>query len=372
MVSQGYLTFQLTHSAFWVGVIAAVSSLPSTAFSLVGGSLVDRFPRKNILIITQTFQFVLATLLGILIISGHTNLLTLAIFVFLMGLVSAVDQPARLAVVVDLVERKDLYGATAMNMSIFNSARIVGPAVAGWLILWVGIGWSFLLNGLSFLAPIIAFNLIQFAPFIKKPHLGTWHSIKEGLRYATTHPMIKYLLGYMAVVGIFGWSYTTILPVVSERVFHQNASGLGYLFSAAGLGTVVGAVFMSAHSRHFNPQRLIFFGGLVFSISLFLFTLSSIYPLALLLLFFAGFGMAYQNSTIQAAIQKEVHDHFRGRVSSIQALMTRGMHPIGSFQIGLLAQSFGSQFAIGVGAVIIFLAAILLFLFSPKKIRPCS
>ncbi len=366
MVSQGYLTFQLTHSAFWVGVIAAISSIPSTAFSLVGGTLVDRFPKKNILIITQAMQFFLASILGLIIISGHTNLAILVSFVFLMGLVSAVDQPARLSVVVDLVDRKDLHAATAMNMSIFNSARIVGPAIAGWLILWVGVGWSFLLNGLSFLAPIIAFNLIKFTPHIKKPHLGTWYSIKEGLHYTNSHPMIKFLLIYMAVVGIFGWSYTTILPVVAERIFHQNASGLGLLFSAAGLGTVVGAMIMSAHSRHFNPHKLIFFGGLIFSLSLLLFTFTAIFPLALMLLFFVGFGMAYQNSTIQATIQREVDDHFRGRVSSIQALMTRGMHPIGSFQVGLVAEHFGPQLAIRVGAVILLLAAIILFIKTPK------
>lgn len=225
----------------------------------------------------------------------------------------------------------------------------------------------FLINGLSFAAPVIAFNLINFSPFVKKPHFGTIHAIKEGLNYAFHHELIKFLLFYMSVIGIFGWSYTTMLPVIAQNVFHKDASGLGLLFSAAGAGTVFGALTVSAYSRKLNPQKLILFGGLVFSISLFLFTLHAIFTLALVLLFIAGFGMAYQNSTIQATIQHRVDDHVRGRVASIQSLMMLGMTPLGSFQVGLVADHYGPQIAVRVGAVMIFLAAIVLYLLSPKK-----
>ncbi len=366
-VSQGYLVFQMTHSPFWVGAIDAAANLPTTLLSLYGGTLVDRFPKKNILRVTQTFQLIIATILGLMVLLGHINLLTLGIGVFLMGIVNAVDQPARLSLPIELVDKKHLHSATALNMSMFNSARIVGPAIAGWLIYSFGIGWAFFLNGISFVAPVIAFNLINFAPFIKKPHLGTWYSIKEGIKYTTTHKQIRYLLLYLAIIGIFGWSYTTMLPVIAEQVFHKDASGLGLLFSAAGAGTVLGAITVSAYSRRLNPQKLIFFGGILFSVSLFLFTLHNIYLLALLLLFVAGFGQAYQNSTIQASIQHHVADHIRGRVSSIQSLMQQGMTPLGSFQVGLVATSFGPQFAVRIGAIIILCAAILLFLKSPKS-----
>ncbi len=365
-VALGYLVFQMTHSPLWVGVIDAANHLPTTLLALVGGTIVDRFPKKSIFRITQSLQLILSLILGLLIMFGHIDLLTLGIMVFIIGIVNAVDQPARLSLPIELVDKKHLHSATALNMSMFNSARIVGPAIAGFLIYSFGISWAFILNGLSFAAPLIAFNLINFAPFVKRPHLGTIIAIKEGLKYAFNHPHIRYLLFYLSIIGIFGWSYTTMLPVIAENVFHKDASGLGLLFSAAGAGTVLGAITVSAYSRRLNKQNLILFGGLLFSISLFFFTLQSFYPLALILLFIAGFGQAYQNSTIQATIQHSVDDHVRGRVSSIQSMMQQGMTPIGSFQIGLVATQFGPQFAVSVGAVIIFISAILLYWKSPK------
>ncbi len=367
-VAQGYLVFQMTHSPFWVGAIDAISTLPTTLFALVGGTLVDRFPKKTIFRITQSLQFILATILGILVITNHINLLSLGIMVFLLGIINAADQPARISLPIELVDKRHLHAATALNMSTFNGARIIGPAIAGWLIYSFGIGWAFLLNGLSFVAPVIAFNFINFAPFIKKPHPGTWHAIKEGLHYAFTHKLIRFLLFYMAMIGIFGWSYTTMLPVIAEQVFHKDASGLGLLFSVAGAGTVIGAITVSAYSRKLNPYKLIFFGGLLYSISLFLFTLHSVYYLALGMLFLVGFGQAYQNSTLQAQIQHSVDNHYRGRVSSIQAMMMQGMQPIGSFQVGLVATYFGPQFAVAIGAIVIFVAAILLYFKTPREV----
>lgn len=365
-VAQGYLVFQLTHSAFMVGLMAAIAQLPAMFFTLIGGTLADRFPKKNILRITQLFQFILASGLGITVISGHINLLSLGVFTFLMGLVNSIDQPTRISIIADLVEKKDFHAATATNMSIFNSARIIGPAVAGWLIVWVGIGWAFLLNGLSYLAPLIAYNLIQFAPFIKKPHPGTFKAIKAGLHYAGNHEIIRLLLLYLGIISVFGWSYTVLLPVIADRIFSQGAQGLGYLYSAAGLGSVIGAISVSIYTRRFDPKKLMLFGGLLYAAALIGFSLTHVFEVALILLFLTGLGITTQNSTIQATIQHEVEDRFRGRVSSMQSLMLLGMHPVGSFQIGSVAEHFGSQLAIRAGGVIIFLSAILLYLKMPK------
>lgn len=366
MVAQGYLVFQLTHSAFWVGVVTALGHLPTTFFALIGGAISDRFPKKNILKITQGLSFLFASLLGILTITGNINLLSLSVLAFLLGLVHAVDQPARLAAVSDLVNKKDFHSATALNMSIFNSARIVGPALAGWLIFAFGVGWAFLLNGLSYLAPLIAYNFIKFAPFVPKPPVDTLSSIKQGLSYAFAHFRIKYLLLYLGVISIFGWSYVAILPVIAENIFSQGARGLGYLYSAAGAGSVLGALITSAMLKNFRSSLLILAGGLTFSTSLFVFSLTGNYLFALAVLFIGGFGMTIQNATAQATIQRLVDDNFRGRVMSIQSLMLMGFHPVGSFQVGLMAEHFGSQFAVRVGAVAIFICAILLYLKRPQ------
>ncbi len=362
-VSQGYLVYQLTQSAFLVGLVAAFSNLPTTFFALIGGTLVDRFPRRNLLRITTFLQFIVASIVGILILSGHINLINLTIGVFLLGLINAVDQPARVSNVAFLVKSEHIHAAQATNMATFNSARIIGPAIAGWLIYAAGVGWAFFLNGLSFIAPFIAYNFIDFGKHIPRPHISTWHSIKEGVNYTTHHPLIRTLLLYMTVISIFGWSYTTMLPVMADKIFHQNAQGLGILFSAAGAGSVLGALAASAYTRHLNPSKLMLFGGLTFAISLFIFSLTSNFYVALVMLFIGGFGMISQNSTIQASIQKSVDDHVRGRVASIQTLAFIGMTPIGSLQIGFMAEHFGPQAAIRIGSIVIFFAAILLYLF---------
>ncbi len=366
MVSQGYLAFQLTHSALWVGIAAAAGHIPSTIFALVGGTLVDKYPKKDILRITAFLQFILASLLGILVITGHINLSILMILSFAMGTVNALNQPARIALPHELVDREHLHSAIALNMSMFNSARIVGPAIAGWVIYAFGIGWAFLLNGISCLAPLVAYHFMTWAPHVYQKNIGTLKSIKDGIRYTAKHPLIKYLVLYLGIISIFGWSYVTILPVMAERVFEKGAQELGYLFSAAGLGSVLGALMMSATGKKFDQNKLIFAGGLAYASFLFAFSLTSYYPLALVLLFLTGFGITTQNSTIQTIIQHRVDNAFRGRVSSIQSLMLMGMHPIGSLQVGLIAEHFGSQIAIRIGAVIIFIAAILLYLKSPR------
>ncbi|OGE17991.1 hypothetical protein A3F00_03650 [Candidatus Daviesbacteria bacterium RIFCSPHIGHO2_12_FULL_37_11] len=366
-VAQGYLVFQITHSAFMVGLMEAIAQLPAMLLTLWGGVLADKFPKQNILKITQLCQFLFASSLGILIISGHINLISLGLLTFLLGIAKALDHPARISIITELVEKKDLHAATAMNMSTFNSARIVGPAVAGWLIVAFGVGWAFLLNGIAFIAPFLAYNFIKFTPHISKPHPGTFQSIKDGLSYAGTHSVIRILLLYLAIISIFGWSYTTILPVVAEHVFSQGAKGLGYLYSAAGAGSVLGAISVSAYTKKFAGKKLILFGGLLYGAALILFSLTPNYYMALVFLFLTGFGITTQNSTIQATIQHAVEDRFRGRVSSIQSLVLMGLHPVGSFQIGTVAEHFGSQIAVRIGGVVLFISAILLFFKTPKS-----
>ena len=366
-VAQGYLVFQLTHSAFMVGLMEAITQLPAMFLTLLGGALADRFNKQTILKITQICQFFFATLLGIFILSGNISLITIGVLAFLLGIVRAIDHPTRISIITELVEKKDLHAATATNMSVFNSARIVGPAIAGWLIVAFGVGWAFLLNGLSFLAPFIAYYFIRFTPHIKKTHANTLKAIKDGISYAATHKLIRLLLIYLSVISIFGWSYTVILPVIAEKVFAQGAQGLGYLYSAAGLGSVLGAISVSAYTKKFAGKKLILFGGLLYGVALILFSLTPSYYMALVFLFLTGFGITTQNSTIQAIIQHAVEDKFRGRVSSLQALVLMGLHPVGSFQIGTVAEHFGSQFAVRVGGVVLFLSAILLFFRTPKS-----
>ena len=360
-VALGFLIFQMTGSPLWVGIIDAMSTLPAMFLSFIGGALADRYSKRTILRLTQFLQFVLGTSLGILVITDHATLFSIGVMVLLLGVVNAIDNPTRISIGIELVGKKDLQSATAINMSVFNSARIIGPVLAGWVIFSLGAGWAFLINGISFLAPVIAYQFIQFVPHVKPDHVDTWRSIKDGLAYVRSHRELRLLLLYMGGIAVFGWSYMTILPVLAGTVFHVDAAGLGYLFSAAGVGSVLGALSVSAFGRFFNPHKLIFFGGTIFTFSLLLAVIHPVFTFALVCLFFVGFGQAYQNSTIQTRIQQVAADHMRGRISSMQSFMTQGMQPFGSLQVGVIASVLGPQVAIGSGAVILFMGAIALF-----------
>jgi len=360
IVAEGWLVFQLTNSPFWVGVVAALGFLPVLLFGLFAGTIVDRFPKRALFLFTQISAMTLALILGILTLTGLINLPAIAVLAFLLGIVSALDSPLRFALVGEMVEKPHLASAIALGGSIFNAARVIGPAVAGLLIAATGVGWAFIINGFSFFLPIFSVFFIRFPKYKKIEHPHPFESIKIGIRYAFTHPIIKLLLIYVGLVAIFGWSYVTIMPVIAEEVFHQDSAALGMLYSASGLGSILGASLISTLMKKFDFKNIVFSGSLIFVLFIFLFTLTSNYTLALILLFFSGLGIAIQNIVLTTAVQHEVEGHLRGRVMSIYLIMFVGLAPLGSFQIGFLAEHLNSMTAIRIGAVIILFSAILL------------
>lgn len=368
MVAQSWLVLQLTNSPFLVGLVAAMGSLPTLVFALFGGVIVDRFDKRKILIFTQIVSMILALLMGFLTVFKMINVVEIIIFAFLLGLVTALDLPARQAFMVELVDRERLSSAIALNSGMFNGARVIGPSLAGFLIAALGIGGAFIINGLSFIAAIITLFLISAQSVVRKTHPNPFRAIHEGLVYAFTHPAIKVLLIFTAISAVFGWSYATVLPVMARDEFGLDVTGLGYLYAASGLGALGAAIAVSAFSKKINPLVLILGGNLLFTISLIIFALSANVWLAGFFLFLAGMGLIAQFSMINTAIQHLVDDKVRGRVMSIYTLMFLGFTPFGSFEIGLLAEHFGSRFAIISGAVVV-LAASLLILLSKENIE---
>ncbi len=259
-MAQGYLVYEITGSALWVGIIDAIATLPILLFSLFAGVILDHFPKQHVVRITQAVQCLSGITLGIVVLTGNESLLILGVLGFITGCASSIDLPARFSLPMDLVGKKDLHAAYALNMSTVHTARILGPAVGGFLIAGVGVGWVFLINGLTFLAPFIAFTLISFPPFVQRIHDNVFIAIRDGVSYALNHAELRLLLMYTAIFGVFGWSYTTMLPVFASDVYAMGPSGLGLLFSAAGAGTVLGGFVMSGISRlGFNQHRLIIF-----------------------------------------------------------------------------------------------------------------
>ena len=368
IVAQGWLVLQLTNSALLIGLVAAAATLPSLLFSLFGGVIVDRFDKKMTIVATQTASMILALLLGMPTVLKIINVWEIMIISFLLGIVNAVDMPARQAFVSEMVHKDKVSSAIALNAGIFNAARVVGPSVAGILIAIVGTGGAFLLNGVSYIAAIIVQFMIVpiLIPKPKHPHPIT--AIKQGASYTWTHPVIRSLVLLTAVVSIFGWSYTTIMPFIADKVFHQGAAGLGYLYAAAGAGALVATFVVSGYGSKYASSVFINGGIILFAITMIFFSFTSNIWIAYLTLFFGGFGLLSAFSIINARIQHLVEPQFRGRVLSIYLLMFVGLFPIGNLQIGFMSEQFGPQVAIRVGSIIVLIAAIIGYLMKGKII----
>ncbi len=357
-VAFGWLVLELTNSAFLVGLVSAIGAFPALVFSLFGGVIVDRFETKKIIYLTQISEMVLAFALGILTVYGIVNIYQIIIISFLLGCVHALDNPARHAFAFEMVGKKDLPSAIALNSGLFNAARIVGPGVAGIIIALYGTGGAFIFNALSYLAVLLALFYIRVAKAAPKIHPNPIDAIKEGIKYSFSNSTIKFILFFIGVASIFGWSYTVLMPLIVQNIFQRGAESLGYIYSSAGVGAVLGMVILSAFSKKINSHIFLFGGMLMFSVSILLFSFTTNFNLGLGFLFFAGFGLISTSATLTTTIQHVVTDNLRGRVMSIYSLMFLGMMPLGSLQAGFLGEHFGSRWAMRIDIFIL-----LLFLF---------
>ncbi len=363
IVAEGWLVFQMTHSAFMVGLVAALATIPTLAFSLFGGVIVDRLPKRNILLFTQAASMCLALIYGFLVIFNFINITEIFVLAFLLGVVNALDAPARQAFVGEMVGREYLASAIALTAGTWNGARVIGPGIAGVLIAVVGVGGAFVLNGISYIAVIIAMILMRLVSVkISDAQIHPIRAIKDGLSYSFSHPSIRALLIFSGVVSIFGWSFSTVMPVIAQNTFHVGAVGLGQLYSATGLGAFLATIMVSAAGRKYNPLVFILGGNTLFAVSLFLFTLTANFFVALVFLFFAGFGLLTTFPIINSTIQHLVEDKYRGRVLSIYTVTFVGFFPIGSFEVGLVSEHLGTSFAIRLGAAIILVAGMMVYL----------
>lgn len=361
IVAQSWLVLQLTESAFLIGLVMALSTLPTLLFTLYGGVIVDRFPKKKILFFTQICAMILAFLLGILTVFGWITIWEICTIAFLLGTVNAIDAPARQAFVSELVNKEQLSSAIALNSGVFNSARVIGPTIAGVLIAIIGTGGAFILNALSYVAVLFALRKIQLTEIRPSYLPDPIAAIKEGINYSVTHPIIRTLFIVIGIVSVFGWSYTTVLPIIAKNVFHVGAAGLGYLYAASGLGSLLATIVIALFSKKISPIYFIVGGTILFSISIFLFSYTKDVNTASLLLFLSGFGLLSFASQSNTTIQTLVKSEFRGRVMSIYVLMFIGLTPLGNFQIGLISEYMGTSFALQAGAVVVLAAGLTVF-----------
>jgi MFS family permease len=361
--AQSWLVYQLTHSKLLLGIVAAASSAPMLLFSIWGGSLADRHPKRSIMLFTQSGMMMLAFALAALVWSQWVRPWHILVLAALGGVAMAFDMPARQAFMVEMTSREDLMNALSLNSSIVNGARVVGPAVAGFLMAQVGMAACFFFNGLSFLAVLAGLLMMRLPPFVApvEPE-STWQHAREGLSYVIKHRRVRTLLLLFAIVGVFGWSYSVVLPAFASELLGVGEKGYGALLSANGIGAVCGALAVASFGSRVHP-RLLVFGGLgLFSLMLLLLSVTRNYCLALVFLAIAGWGMLLYFSTTNTLIQTSVTDRMRGRVMGIWALVFGGMMPVGGLEAGTVSHWWGVPWTVATGAMVCGAAALIVWL----------
>jgi MFS family permease len=361
--AMSWLVYQITDSKFLLGVVAAVGSAPMMLFSLWGGAIADRYPKRRIIICTQIAQMLPAFFLGVIAFFGLATTWIIVLVAAITGIGMAFDMPARQAFTVEMTSREDLLNAISLNSSIFNGARVVGPSLAGLVIGSLGTPICFFLNGFSFIAVIIGLRMMRLPDYVPPvSEDGNKPSAWSGLAYVWGHRRVRTILGLLGTVGIFGWSYAVLLPAFARDVFGRGADGYGVLMSASGIGALAGALTV-ATAGHVLPTRKMALGGVwIFSAALLAFSFTRNFYLALLFMTLGGFGMLLFFSTSNTVMQTIVPDEMRGRVLGVWGFVFGAMIPLGSLEAGSLAHWLGAPFALAVGAVICAIAGLVTLL----------
>jgi len=358
-VGQAWLVLELTHSAFQLGLVGALQALPVLLFSLVGGVLADRWPKRRVLLWTRSAAMAQALLLWTLIATGTVQLWHVYILALLLGLTDCLGKPASQAFVVELGGRADLPNAVALNASLSNLTRIAGPGLGGVIIAAGGVATLFLLNGLSFIAALVGLALINSRELHAQasrhtgagPRQTTWQSLHEGVDYVRRTPAVLLVLLVAGLVLLFGSNFNVVLPFFATDVLHAGARGFGFLSAASGLGSLSAALWLAWRNRRPTVRRVLA-GALVFGVMEALFAVSRVYPLSLALI--ASVGGAEEIFAMLAVtmLQTVAPDHLRGRVMSVCILFFDGSLPLGYLLMGWLSGRYGAPSALLIGALL--------------------
>ncbi|MGI8788039.1 MAG: MFS transporter [Pyrinomonadaceae bacterium] len=358
-VAESWLIYRLTGSVVLLGLVRFASQIPVFLLAPIGGAVADRFNRRKILIATQTWAMTLAFILAMLVLTGNIKEWHLFVIAALLGLGNAFDIPTRQAFVADMVGREDLLNAIALNSSMFNGARIIGPAIAGLLVAAVGEGWCFLFNALSYVAVITGFLLMNVKVEIR-PRVGsTVSNIAEGFKFVAKTPPIRALLLLLGLVSLMGMPYSVLMPIIADKFLGGGSDTLGYLMGASGVGALIAALVLASRKQVFGLGRWVNFASAGFGIFLIVFSFSRSFWLSMILLLPIGFSMMTQMSSSNTLIQAMVPDELRGRVMSVYSMMFMGMAPIGALLSGWLAEYIGTTETIALGGAACILGAII-------------
>lgn len=364
-IALGWLVYDLTRSSLALGVVNFSSSIPVFFLSFYAGVVSDRVSRKAIVFWSNFFPMLFAFALGALVSTGAVNIYWIVALSLLSGIAFTFAFPSWQAIISQIVPAKDLMNAIALNSVQFHASRMLGPAVAGYLVAEYGTDWAFYINGATFLAVLVAVLLISpIPPAQAEAGKRSWlKEALEGFRYVRKNTAVLYYLLTVALVGVFGISfYSVLMPVFAEEIHGRGATGFGVLMSASGMGSLFGALMVAWLSGRVAPQKLLQLTVPAVGVSLCAFSLVKNYYLALFFIFLAGFFFLATNSTLNTAIQLIIDNRYRGRVMSLFVWMFMGLSPFGSLMSGYLGHTLSAPAAVFAGGIIIVICgAFLLF-----------
>ncbi len=368
--AQGFLIFELTHSAAFLGYVTFASGMPSWLFMLYGGVLADRISRRRLLIITQAAMMALAIVLAALAWAGLVEPWHIVVLSLLLGVATAFDAPARQAMVLELVPRKDLTNALALNSMVFNLATATGPAAAGIIYAVAGPAWCFVINAISFVGVLWALILIPDSPPSGRPRgSSVLAELKEGLAFSARDPVVRPILLLVIFTTVFGMAFSTLLPAWAVRILHGDSTTNGFLQSARGIGALVGSLFLATVAHKVLRGRLLHRATLLLALSLLALSLLRNEAAATFIMAFVGVGVFASYNLCNSLIQTHTPDALRGRVLALYSLAFFGVIPLAGLAVGFAADHVGEPLTVGTCAVVLLGFAAYLRLRHPQVAR---
>lgn len=369
-IAISWLVYRLTDSVFLLGAVTFANQIPSFLLGPFAGVLADKFNRHRVLLVTQFLSMLQAGTLATLVLTGTVQVWHVLTLMVVLGTINAFDVATRQAFVVQLVDRReDISNAIALNSSMFNMARLVGPSIAGVLIAWVGEGVCILINAVSYLAVLASLLTLRLNPVVREMRQeNIWASLKQGFSYAFGFPPIRTLILIVGLISLFGMPFSVMLPVFARDILHGGANTLGYLMGASGLGALSGALFLAQRKSVIGLGKVIIFTMSLFGTALMAFSFSTVLWLSLVLMLFTGFGMIVTMASCNTLLQTLVDEDKRGRVMSLYATAFMGMAPLGSILASSVAEQIGVAYTL-LGCGFLCAVSVIPFAWNLKRLR---
>lgn len=365
-VAQSWLVYQMTGSVILLGTVGFASQIPVLLLAPFGGTAADRFDRRRILLVTQSWAMLLAGTLAALTLTGNIQIWHLLVIAVGFGVGNAFDIPARQAFVSDMVGREDLINAIALNSSMFNGARIVGPAIAGILVAAVGEGWCFFANSVSYIAVLMSLLAMKMIPAVRRELKSPFAEIREGFVYVATTPPIRALLLLLGLVSLAGMPYAVLMPVFAADYLGGDSGTLGFLMGCSGIGALAAALTLASRRHVFGLGKWVAAACAGLGLFLITFSFSRSVALSALILVPVGFSMMTQMASSNTLVQAMVPDELRGRVMSVYSMMFMGLAPVGSLLAGTIAGIVGPAETVAIGGTVCLIGATIFALHLPK------